>query len=112
MNKNYLIPANTKKSMLIFNMFTLFDLILFSSGVGATGLLMFILPVEEVAFTIISLIPAFVCGFLVLPIPNHHNVLTVILSIIEFYTENQKLRWKGWSMYEEVKEKPKKKKVY
>ena len=37
---NYLIPANSKKSMLIFGLFNTTDLIIFLSGLGLTLLLM------------------------------------------------------------------------
>ena len=39
----FLIPANSKKSMLIFGVFTTFDLILFGSGIGVTILLLLII---------------------------------------------------------------------
>ena len=39
---NYLIPANSKKSMLILGVFNYMDLILFGSGVFTTGLLLLI----------------------------------------------------------------------
>ena len=42
MNNNFLIPANSKKSMLIFGLFNKFDLILFSCGISATLLLLLI----------------------------------------------------------------------
>lgn len=93
---SYLIPANTKKSMLIFGLFTMFDLIMFSIGVGLSLILLMVLPVEEIIFAIIALLPALVTGFLVMPIPNYHNMLTLIKSIIGFYTNQRKFKWKGW----------------
>lgn len=93
---NYLIPANSKKSMLIFGLFNKFDLILFGSGVGATLLLLLILPVENLLLAIITLAPALVTGFLVFPIPNYHNVLSILKSMFEFYTTRQCFAWKGW----------------
>lgn len=93
---NYLIPANSKKSMLIFGLFNQLDLIIFCSGVGATLLLLLILPVEQLLTAIIAITPGLVCGFLVLPIPNYHNVRTVIKSAYTFFTSRQKFMWKGW----------------
>ena len=104
MNNNFLIPANSKKSMLIFGLFNKFDLILFSCGISATLLLLLILPVENMVAAIITLIPGLVCSFLVFPIPNYHNVLTMIKSLIEFYTTRQKFVWKGWCVSDEFKE--------
>lgn len=93
---NYLIPANSKKSMLIFGLFNQVDLIIFASGVGATLLLLLILPVSELIPAIIAIAPGLICGFLVLPVPNYHNMRTVIKSIYTFYTTRQKFIWKGW----------------
>lgn len=99
---NYLIPANSKKSMLIFGLFYTFDLILFACGIGITCLLLIILQVENVVFAIIAVIPVLVSAFLVFPIPNHHNVLTVIISAITFITTRQKFVWKGWCVIDEI----------
>lgn len=93
---NYLIPANSKKSMLIFGLFNQVDLIIFGSGVGATLLLLLILPVEQLLPAIVAITPGLICGFLVLPIPNYHNVRTVIKSAYTFFTTRQKFVWKGW----------------
>ena len=93
---NYLIPANSKKSMLIFGLFTTFDAILFGSGIGVTLLLLLILSPSNLTFAIIDLLPVGITGLLVFPIPNYHNMLTVIQSVWEFYTSRQKFYWKGW----------------
>ncbi|MFA5407892.1 MAG: hypothetical protein WC343_03875 [Bacilli bacterium] len=97
---NFLIPANTKSGALILNIFTVFDVILLLSGVAITLLLLFLLPLDSLTLTFIALSPALVCAFLVLPIPNYHNVLTVINSAINFFTERRIFVWKGWCLYE------------
>lgn len=99
---NYLIPANSKKSMMIFGLFYPFDLILFSTGLGATLLLLVILPVAEMVYSIIAITPVLVAAFLVFPIPNYHNVLTVIINAITFYTTRQNFVWKGWCVLDEL----------
>ena len=99
-NSNFLIPANTKSGALMFNIFTPFDLILFLSGVSVTMILLFILPIETLPITLIALAPALTCAFLVLPIPNYHNVLTVLNSAIKFFTDRRVFIWKGWCAYE------------
>ena len=93
---NYLIPANSKKSMLIFGVFNKTDLWIFSLGVGSTLLLLMILPVEKLIPALIAIAPGLVCGFLVLPVPNYHNVRTFIKSAYTFFTTRQKFIWKGW----------------
>ena len=96
MNNNYLIPANSKKSMLIFGLFNKFDLILFASGILATMLMVMILPIDNLVVAILALLPAAVTGFLVFPVPNYHNTLTVIMAAWMFFTTRQKFIWKGW----------------
>ncbi len=93
---NYLIPANTKKSLLKFGVFNTFDLILFGSGIAVSLLLLLILPVEQLSFAIIAILPGLVTGFLVFPIPYYHNVLTVIINFFTFFTTRQQFVWKGW----------------
>ena len=93
---NYLIPANTKKSLLAFGLFNKFDLILFGSGIAVSILLLLVLPVEQLKFAIIAVIPGLVTGFLVFPIPHYHNVLTVIRNAFIFFTTRQQFVWKGW----------------
>ena len=97
----FLIPANSKKSMLIFGLFNTFDLILVSSGVAVTLLLLLILPIDQILFAILAILPGIVCAFLVLPVPNYHNVLTVIKSTIDFFTRRQRFVWKGWCFEDE-----------
>ena len=93
---NYLIPANTKKSLLFFGVFNKFDLILFGSGIAVSLLLLLILPVEQLSFAVIAILPGLVTGFLVFPIPYYHNVLTVIINFFTFFTTRQQFVWKGW----------------
>lgn len=99
-NNSFLIPANTKSGALILNIFTMFDVILLLSGIGATLILLFIVPIDTLSLTLVALSPALVCSFLVLPIPNYHNVLTVIVSAVRFFTERRVFIWKGWCLYE------------
>lgn len=93
---NYLIPANTKKSLLFFGLFNRFDLILFGSGIGVSLLLLMVLPIESLKWAIIAVAPGLVTGFLVFPIPYYHNVLTVLRNVITFFTTRQDFVWKGW----------------
>lgn len=101
---NFLIPANTKKSMLIFGVFTTFDLILFGIGVGVTVLLLMIVRPNSLLTACIDLAPAVICGFLVLPVPNYHNIRIVIQEVYNFYTKRQRFIWKGWCVKDEYGE--------
>lgn len=102
MNNMYLIPANSKRSMLIFGIFNTFDLILFGSGVGITLLLLMILPLDSLVVSILAISPGLVTGLLIFPIPNYHNTLTVLIDIWEFMTTRQKFIWKGWCVMDEL----------
>lgn len=93
---NYLIPANTKKGQLILGIFRKFDLILFLSGVLITIIMLAIMPLSSMWTTVLILLPAAVCGFLVMPIPYYHNMLVVITELYDYLTTNQKYEWKGW----------------
>ena len=73
-----------------------FDAILFGSGIGVTLLLLLILSPNTLLFAVIDLLPVCVTGLLVFPIPNYHNMMTVIANIWDFYTSRQKFMWKGW----------------
>ena len=70
MDNMYLIPANSKKSMLLFGLFTKIDLALFLIGVGISLLLLMILPIENILMAVIALAPGLICSFLVFPVPN------------------------------------------
>lgn len=98
MNNSYLIPANSKKSMLKFGLFNTVDLIIFGAGIGISLLAMMILPVDNFWIAILAITPGLICGFLVIPVPNYHNIRTVIKNAWEFYTTRQKYIWKGWCL--------------
>ena len=96
MYDQYLIPANTKKGKLILGLFRPFDLALFGSGVLVSLILLAFLPLTSTFLTIVLLSPAFICAFLVMPVPYYHNMLNIIVELYEFLTNRQTYRWKGW----------------
>lgn len=98
---SYLIPANSKKSMLKFGMFTTGDLILFGIGICVSLILLLTLNVSKLSIGLIAIAPGCICGFLVMPVPNYHNVRTFIKIAWEFYTTRQKFIWKGWCFSDE-----------
>ncbi|MBR1717873.1 MAG: hypothetical protein IJ715_01225 [Bacilli bacterium] len=102
-NDVYLIPANSKKSMMIFGMFYPFDLILFGTGLSVTLLLLMILPLDSLIVSLIAISPGLITGLLVFPLPNYHNTLTVLIDVIDYFTTRQKFVWKGWCVMDELK---------
>jgi len=103
-NNIYLIPANTKKGMLILGLFRPFDLILFLSGVFISIIMLTFVSLTSTVVTILVLAPALICSFLIMPVPYYHNMLNVIVECYQFLTNRQKYIWKGWSFYEESSE--------
>lgn len=94
--KNYLIPANTKQGRLIMGLFKPMDLIIFGVGVFSTLLMLVIFQNSSILVTILVLTPALITAFLVVPIPNYHNILTILIELYEFVTHNQTYKWRGW----------------
>ena len=102
---DFLIPANSKKSLLILGVFELFDLILFASGIGISILLLLLVNPSSLLWAMIDITPALICGFLVMPIPNYRNTRILIMEVYNFYTRREKFIWKGWCVNDEYGEK-------
>lgn len=100
-NGRYLIPANSKKSLLIFGIFNKFDITMFGIGVATTLIMMLVFPVSSILWAIVAIAPAAITGFLVFPVPNYHNVMTVIIESWQFITTRQRFIWKGWCITSE-----------
>ena len=99
----YLIPANSKKSMLIFGMFNGFDLGVLAIGVTITILLLLTLNLSSIGPTVLAVTPGAIAIILVFPVAHYHNVMTVIISIYKFFTSREKYIWRGWCYSEEFK---------
>lgn len=66
----YIIPANSKKSQLIFNVFRPIDLFgILLPGALLTVLFLFIFPGDSISAIVIKLAPVSLALFLVMPIP-------------------------------------------
>jgi hypothetical protein len=99
---NYLIPANSKKSMLILGFFTPIDLAIFGIGCTFTVAMLFIFnSVVGLGEVILLLAPALISAFLVMPIPNYHNVLQLITNIVTYFLGRKRYYWKGWCINDE-----------
>lgn len=96
MNNQYLIPANSKKSQLIFSIFTAFDLILFAIGVTTTIILMLLIKTNNIVVMLLMMMPGVLTGVLVMPIPNYHNVMGFLKSMLNYIGNRKQYYWKGW----------------
>ena len=85
-NNNFLIPANSKKSMLILGFFTKIDLVIFGTGILITLIFMFSISAGTLKGAIIILLPALISTFMLLPVPNQHNVVTMLTNINRYLT--------------------------
>lgn len=92
----YLIPANSKRSMLIFGMFAPVDLIIFGVGAGLTLILMGIINAETIKDVMIILTPLLITLAMVMPIPNHRNVWQLTANIYNYFSNRRTYYWKGW----------------
>ena len=101
MQNNYIIPANTKKSQLIFGFFTPVDLILFGSGCFITILMLVIIQNASFGELILMILPAAIAGFLVMPVTHYHNILQLLTNIVNFYSNRRKYYWRGWCISDE-----------
>lgn len=96
-NNSYLIPANSKKSMLILGFFNVTDLIIFGTGVVITFLMLMIIGTSgSLKQSLFIIAPAVIGAFLVLPVPNHHNIRTFIKNVIHYLVNQKKYYWRGW----------------
>ena len=93
---NYLIPANTKSGTLILGVFKPFDLILLGTGVLISLALLMSLSMASTLQVVFVLLPGLTCAFLVIPVPNYHNILTIIIECYNFLIQRRRYVWKGW----------------
>lgn len=94
----YLIPANSKRSMLILGLFTPIDLLIFSIGAGLTIILMMILNAQTIQDLVVILAPVLVTSAMVLPVPNHRNIWQLTANIYNYFSNRRTYYWKGWCM--------------
>lgn len=100
-----MVPANAKKSLLIMGFLRpMPDTLILGVGVGISVLLLALSNSAPTWLLILECIPMFVSAILVAPIPNYHNTLCAIQSILRFYNERRKYIWRGWCIYDEFKD--------
>ncbi len=100
----YLVPANTKKSTLIFGMLRGIDAIILGVGIAISVILLMIVGGDNVWILLLACLPMIVSLLLVLPIPHYHNTLVGIQSILNFYNGRRNYIWRGWCLKDEFKD--------
>lgn len=93
----YIIPANSKKSQLIFNVFRPIDLFgILLPGALLTVIFLFVFPGDSISAIIIKLAPVSLALFLVMPIPFYHNVLVYLREVYIYFSSQRRYYWRGW----------------
>lgn len=92
----YLVPANSKKSLLIMGMFRGVDLIVAGIGIGITTIIALLTSLNTFQQIAVALIPLLVALTLVSPMPNYHNILNFLINTYKFFTNRRDFLWKGW----------------
>ena len=93
----YIIPANSKKSQLIFNVFRPIDLFgILLPGALLTVVFLFVFPGDSISAIIIKLAPVSLALFLVMPIPFYHNVLVSLREVYIYFSSQRRYYWRGW----------------
>lgn len=97
-----MVPANAKKALLIMGFLRpMPDTLILGVGVGLTVLMLAFSGSAPTWLLVLECIPMLVSAILVAPIPNYHNTLCAIQSILRFYNERRKYIWRGWCVYDE-----------
>lgn len=95
-NKQYLIPANSKKSRLILGFFTPKDIVVCLFGGTLTLLMLVILKEPSTLELVLASLPLLGAATLVFPIANYHNVLQLLTNIFNYAFGRKKYYWRGW----------------
>jgi len=92
----YLIPANSKRSMLILGLFAPIDLIILSIGGGLTLVLLLAINAETLKDVLTILTPLLITCAMVAPVPNHRNVWNLTANIYNYFSNRRTYYWRGW----------------
>lgn len=93
----YIIPANSKKSQLIFNVFRPLDLFgILLPGAFLTVIFLFVFPGDTLTAITIKLAPVSLAVLLVMPIPYYHNVLVYLREVYLYFNNQRRYYWRGW----------------
>jgi hypothetical protein len=93
---NYLISANSKRSMLIFGIFRPVDLGIFITGGVLTFLLIFINNPQDMTDVFVDLLPLLIGAVMITPVPNQMNIWSFTVNVYSFLIHQRNFRWRGW----------------
>lgn len=100
-----LVPANTKKATLILGIYRLVpDVVILVVGTIITVALLMAFNNAGTLVLILACLPMLIAVLLTAPLPNYHNVLCVLQSMLNFYNGRRKYIWRGWCVKNEYKD--------
>lgn len=93
---DYLIPANSKKGQLYFNLFKGIDLVILVIGALITALTLIIFKGVTVLSLILKLSPILISLLLVFPVAHYHNVRVFLKEMYLYLISQKRYDWRGW----------------
>ena len=96
LNGEQIVPANSKKQLLIFGFLGKTDAIILGVGSVISFLMFTTISVVNIKGVIITLIPVFLTVFLIFPIPNYQNCRILLAEIYNYYKNRRRYIWRGW----------------
>ena len=69
---------------------------IFGVGCSITLVMLFVFQSMDLQTAILVLLPALISGFLVIPVPNYHNVMQLLTNIFMFLMNRKRYYWQGW----------------
>ena len=78
----------------------------FATGLAVT-IIMFVVLTDASGLlaSLLKILPISLGSFLVVPIPNYHNVMEFCKDVWSFFTNRRLYKWKGWCVRSEYGEK-------
>lgn len=93
---DYLIPANSKKGQLYFNLFKGIDLAILLGGGLITTFTLFLVQGTGFLVIFIKLLPMLVSLLLVFPVAHYHNVRVFLKEMYLYLVSQKRYDWRGW----------------
>lgn len=100
----FLIPANSKRGTLIFNLYRPIDLLIVGTGLVLSLIFFFAFSGDSAIEVFIKLAPGGLGVLLTTPFGNYHNVGVLLREVYLFFTRRRIYIWKGWCVRDEFDE--------
>ena len=102
---SFLIPANSKRGNLIFNLFRPIDLVIVTTGMIFSLIFFFAFPGDSTTEVIFKLAPGGLGVLLTTPFGQYHNIGVLFREMYLFFSRRRIYVWKGWCVRDEFDDK-------